>query len=62
MAKTNKAVLRRVRVTKNGKVLKRRPHQNHFSAKKSRSRQMANKKTKEFAFGKIIKNRYLPNT
>ena len=42
MAKTNKSVLKRIRVTKTGKILKHLPHQNHFSAKKSRSRQLAN--------------------
>ena len=33
--KTNKSLLKRIRVTATNKFLKRRPHQNHFNAKES---------------------------
>lgn len=62
MVKTNKSVQKRIKVTKTGKIMKRSPHQNHFNAKERRSKQISRKGWKEFAFGKIIKNRYLPNT
>ncbi|MBI2052652.1 MAG: 50S ribosomal protein L35 [Candidatus Ryanbacteria bacterium] len=61
MAKTNKSVFKRIRVTKTGKILKRHPRQNHFNAKERRVKQLHQKGWKEFALGKIIKNRYLPN-
>lgn len=35
MQKTNKSFTKRFRVTKNGKVMHKTPHQNHFRAKKS---------------------------
>jgi ribosomal protein L35 len=35
-----KAVLKRVKITKTGKLLRRRAGQNHFNAKKSRNAQM----------------------
>lgn len=33
MMKTKKALFKRVKITGNKKILKRRPHQNHFNAK-----------------------------
>ena len=33
--KTNKSLLKRIRITGKNKFLKRRPHQNHFNAKES---------------------------
>ena len=38
--KTNKAFAKRVRVTKNGKVLARKAGLNHFNARKSRAKQL----------------------
>ncbi|MEK7138813.1 MAG: 50S ribosomal protein L35 [Patescibacteria group bacterium] len=35
MVKTNKSLLKRVKITGSGKILKRPPHQNHFNAKDS---------------------------
>lgn len=42
--KTNKSFSKRLRVTKNGKVLARQAGQNHFNAKESRSKQLGGKK------------------
>lgn len=36
--KTNKSYAKRLRVTKRGKVLARKPGQNHFNAKESRAK------------------------
>jgi ribosomal protein L35 len=38
--KTNKSYAKRVKVTKKGKVLHRKPGQNHFNAKESRVEQL----------------------
>lgn len=58
--KTNKSFSKRLKTTKNGKLLARKPGKNHFNAKESRSSQLAGKKMNEF----IIKNkplsRFLP--
>lgn len=35
MPKTNKSYTKRLRVTKNGKIIARMPGQNHFNSKKS---------------------------
>ena len=37
--KTNKSYAKRLRVTKNGKILARKPGQNHFNAKESSAKQ-----------------------
>lgn len=41
--KTNKSFLKRLKVTKSGKILSRKPGQNHFNAKE-RSRTSTNKR------------------
>jgi len=46
--KTNKALAKRLKITKNGKILARKPGQNHFNAKEKRSGQLAGKKTTAF--------------
>jgi len=33
--KTKKALLKRIKITGSGKIMKRSPHQNHFNAKDS---------------------------
>lgn len=37
--KTNKSFTKRLKLTKNGKVLARKPGRNHFNAKESRQKQ-----------------------
>jgi len=51
--KTNKSFSKRLKITKNGKIIARRPGFNHFNAKQSRTTQLAGKKGKEF----VIKNK-----
>ena len=53
MMKTNKSFSKRLKVTKNGKILSRKAGFNHFNAKQSRNSQLAGKKRQEF----IIKNK-----
>ena len=51
--KTNKSYSKRLKLTKNGKVLSRKPGFNHFNAKQSRTKQLAGKKGQNF----LIKNK-----
>ncbi len=60
--KTNKSYLKRVRVTKNGKLITRRPGQNHFNSKKTGNERMADKRPSSIKMSSKDKGRYLPNT
>jgi len=51
--KTNKSYTKRLKITKNGKLIARKPGFNHFNAKQSRAKQLAGKKRQVF----IIKNK-----
>ncbi len=55
MMKTNKSFSKRLKVTKNGKIIGRKPGFNHFNAKQSRTTQLAGRKGQEFT----IKNKPL---
>lgn len=46
--KTNKSFTKRLKVTKTGKVLRRKSGINHFQAKKKRSTQLNKKSMKKF--------------
>lgn len=62
MAKTNKAFLKRIKVTRNGKLLRRKGGQNHFRAKEPRSGQLAKKGLFPFLVGKEFTSRHLINS
>jgi len=51
--KTNKSFAKRLKITKKGKIIARKPGTNHFNAKESRVSQLGKKKGKVF----IIKNK-----
>ncbi|KKU78957.1 MAG: hypothetical protein UY04_C0021G0004 [Parcubacteria group bacterium GW2011_GWA2_47_7] len=57
--KTNKSFAKRVRVTKTGKVLLRKPGINHFNAKESRSSQLIKKSRIELTMTPKAKQRFL---
>ncbi|HEY4502451.1 MAG TPA: 50S ribosomal protein L35 [Candidatus Paceibacterota bacterium] len=59
--KTNKSFTKRLRVTKNGKIIARKPGLNHFNAKKSRQNELNKKRTQEINFSKKVVQRFLPN-
>jgi len=62
MTKTNKSLSKRVRVTKTGKVLARRPGLGHFNAKVRRAKQLQNKRPILLAgYTKKELKRLLPN-
>lgn len=59
--KTTKSFTKRLKVTRKGKILGRKPGQNHFNAKASRSKQLAAKKTSDFNMSNKQISRFLPN-
>lgn len=59
--KTNKSFSKRLKVTKNGKVLARKPGFNHNNAKQSRSTQLNGKKMVDFKMNQHEKRRFLAN-
>jgi len=58
--KTNKSYKKRLKVTKKGKVLQRRPGMGHFNAKESRRGQLKKKRSKEFGITTKDLGQYLP--
>lgn len=58
--KTNNSFLKRLKITKNGKIIGRKPGIRHFNAKKSRSKQLAAKRGQEFVMTGKEKSRFLP--
>ena len=60
--KTNKSFTKRLRVTKNGKVMARKPGQNHFNAKQSGEKRLARKRTVSLTLAKRITRRFLPKS
>ncbi|HEY4478291.1 MAG TPA: 50S ribosomal protein L35 [Candidatus Paceibacterota bacterium] len=62
MIKTNKSYKKRLKVTKNGKILSRRTGQNHFNAKERRRSQLQKKNSMTpFHMTAKEKSRFLVN-
>jgi ribosomal protein L35 len=59
--KTNKAYAKRLKVTKNGKILSRKAGQNHFNSKEKRRSQLNKKRYLPFSISNKAKSRYLVN-
>jgi ribosomal protein L35 len=57
--KTNKSFTKRLKITKTGKIVARKPGQNHFNAKESRHTQMAGNRTQPFAITPKVSQRYI---
>ena len=58
--KTNKSFTKRLKVTKNGKIIGRKAGQNHFNAKESGSQKMNKKRAMAVHFSNKNKARFLP--
>ena len=58
--KTNKTFMKRVRVTKNGKIKVRAKGHNHFNAKESGGEGMKKKRSMQVFFTNKAKARFLP--
>ncbi len=60
--KTNNSFSKRLRVTKNGKIIGRKAGQNHFNAKESRGKQLLKKRANFLIFKNKDRARFLSNT
>jgi len=58
--KTNKSFTKRLKLTKNGKIISRKPGFNHFNAKQSRGTQLAGRKGQNFVIKNKPKSHLLP--
>lgn len=58
--KTNKSLTKRLKITKKGKILARKPGQNHFNARASGVRKIKGRKMSEFNMTGKEKARFLP--
>lgn len=61
MKKTNKSYSKRVKITKSGKVLVRKPGWNHFNAKASRNSQLKRKRKLDLPMSVKAKAHFLSN-
>ncbi len=59
--KTNKSYKKRLKMTKKGKILARKPGQNHFNAKESRTDQLNKKRSQTIEISKKSADRFLAN-
>jgi ribosomal protein L35 len=60
--KTNKSFSKRLKVTRQGKIVARKPGQNHFNAKESRSTQMNGNRTQRIVLTSKVMQRYIGGT
>lgn len=59
--KTNKSFLKRVKVTKRGKLLVRKTGQNHFNSKESNKEKLQKGRNTEFHMTRKERSRFLVN-
>jgi ribosomal protein L35 len=59
--KTNKSYAKRIKVTRNGKVIARKPGQNHFNARENRNTQLDKKRTQTLNLTNRAKRQFLAN-
>ena len=57
--KTNKSFTKRIKMTRTGKLVSRKPGQNHFNAKEGRSTQMSGNRTQQLTVSKKVSQRYI---
>lgn len=60
--KTNKSFLKRLKITRKGKILARKAGQDHFRAKESRRGQLRKNRSNDFSMNNKTKSRYLVNS
>lgn len=60
MMKTNKSFAKRLKLTKKGKVIGRKPGFNHFNSKQSRTTQLGGRKGQAFTIKNKPKSHLLP--
>lgn len=59
--KTNKSYTKRIKVTKNGKLIARKAGQNHFNSKQSGTQRQNRKRTQTITMSSRARNRFLAN-
>jgi ribosomal protein L35 len=57
--KTNKAITKRLKLTRKGKIIARKPGQNHFNAKEGRSTQLSGRRTQQLSVTSKVAQRYI---
>ncbi|OGC86802.1 hypothetical protein A3D70_00050 [Candidatus Adlerbacteria bacterium RIFCSPHIGHO2_02_FULL_54_18] len=60
--KTNKSFTKRLKVTRRGKIIARKPGQNHFNAKEKRSSQLVGRRSQELSARTLtpkVRQRYI---
>ena len=60
--KTNKSYLKRIRVTKRGKLVVRKAGQNHFNAKRSGSEKGSKRRAGSLVVTNQVRRRFLPGS
>jgi ribosomal protein L35 len=60
--KTNKSYTKRIKVTKNGKLVARKAGQNHFNARQTGRQRINKRRAVPMALSKRITRRFLPAT
>jgi len=59
MSKTNKSFTKRLKTTRRGKLVARKPGQNHFNAKESQSGRQHRSRTTQFVLKNKARSRFL---
>ncbi len=57
--KSNKSFTKRIKITRRGKLIARKPGQNHFNAKESRRKQLSQRRAQTLHFSKKVMQRYI---
>ncbi len=60
--KSNKSYLKRIRVTRNGKLMVRAKGQNHFNAKQSGAQRAHKRRSVALTLTARVRRRFLPGT
>lgn len=60
--KTNKSYLKRIRVTRNGKLIVRAKGQNHFNAKQSGAKRAQKRRAVALTLTARVRRRFLPGS
>lgn len=58
--KSNKSFTKRLKKTRSGKLIARRPGQNHYNAKESGEEGIAKRRTQEFELKNKAEGRFMP--
>jgi ribosomal protein L35 len=57
--KTNKSFTKRLKITRTGKIIARKPGKNHFNAKEKRSNQMDGNRSQALSLSPQVMQRYI---